>query len=402
MPCDKCKDVVEIENHDQPHVVRKCNNCGREMHIHSPGDHGIGIKLNKGDKFVIPSGWLKIHPHPLKGTGYLTKAGLAWFAKSLFLQELPQKQDDIENEIEKNEKLCKKILNKSELLKGFDLENSAEFSQAFELLNENQETTEWWAFWFGLFSALCNDAIKENNAKKAAWSMACAERYRAMMVFKNDLEEVVWMGHSARRIVDVLKEWDSNKENSDEKFWQIKFNENSYVLSQIFSVPVVFIKDNAYVGGMQIDRKDSKFVDYLYSSDTTNEAILIEIKTPTTKLLGAKYRNIYKPSAELAGTVIQLGDYKTTLMQNITEITKNFGKSINAFNPRCVIIAGNTEKEIDSGIKRKSFELFRTHLQGIEIVTYDELFKKIEVLATLFNLVRKKSKDTPAEAKTRT
>ena len=39
---------------------------------------------------------------------------------------------------------------------------------------------------------------------------------------------------------------------------------------------------------------------------------------------------------------------------------------------------------------RKSFELYRTSLRDVEIVTYDELFKKAETLGTLFNLIRKK------------
>ena len=36
------------------------------------------------------------------------------------------------------------------------------------------------------------------------------------------------------------------------------------------------------------------------------------------------------------------------------------------------------------------FELYRTNLRDVEIVTYDELFKKAETLAALFNLIRKK------------
>lgn len=70
-----------------------------------------------------------------------------------------------------------------------------------------------------------------------------------MLVFKEQLEEVVWMGHSAKRIIEILKIWNSNKENTDEEFWQLTFNENAYVLSQIFAVPIVFIQDKAYVGG---------------------------------------------------------------------------------------------------------------------------------------------------------
>ena len=56
------------------------------------------------------------------------------------------------------------------------------------------------------------------------------------------------------------------------------------------------------------------------------------------------------------------------------------------FNPRCIVIIGNAEKELSSVSKRRSFELFRANLKDVEIVTYDELFKKAETLATLFNL----------------
>ncbi len=391
MSCKICKNIIEIANDDIPHVIRKCQECGREMRIQERGEHGIGIKIKKGDKFIIPQNFLKIHANPLKGSSQLTKHGLAWFAKLLFLEELPNKEDDFEKELEKIDNQCDDILRNSDLLKELDIENPDHHPQIFEILKKSNESAEWWASLVGLFINLTKKAIEEKNPQKTAWAMACAERSRSMLVFKQELEEVVLMGHSARRIVDILREWDSNKENADEEFWQIKFNQHSYVLSQVFSVPVVFIQDKAYVGGMTIDRKDAKFVDYLFSGTTNNEIILIEIKTPKTKLLGAKYRKVYKPSAELSGTLVQISDYKNSLTQNLSSITQNLDKGLTAFNPRCLIIAGNGERELDNDVKRRSFELYRSSLQNIEIITYDELFKKIEILATLFGLIRKKT-----------
>ena len=78
--------------------------------------------------------------------------------------------------------------------------------------------------------------------------------------------------------LDVISTWDSNKKNDEEEFWQQVFNENPYMLSQVFSVPVVFIKDKAYVGGMNIDKQFAKFVDYLYATETSKDSILVEIK----------------------------------------------------------------------------------------------------------------------------
>ena len=96
--------------------------------------------------------------------------------------------------------------------------------------------------------------------------------------------------------------WDANKENGDEGFWQIKLSEHAYAVSQLFSVPVTLIQGKAYVGGMSIEGKDARFLDFIFSGGNANDAILVEIKTPVTKLLGAKYRkNVYRPSAELGG-----------------------------------------------------------------------------------------------------
>ena len=52
-----------------------------------------------------------------------------------------------------------------------------------------------------------------------------------MCVFKIHLEEVVWMGHSAGRLVDVLKKWYGNTANGLEEFWQQLFKDNPYVLT---------------------------------------------------------------------------------------------------------------------------------------------------------------------------
>ncbi len=390
MACTDCKDILEAENEDTPHVIRKCKSCGREMRICEPGDHGMGVRVEKGDRFIMPDGWFRVHANPLKGRGQLTKAGLEWFAKLIFLGEFPRQPDQVMDVIEKNDTLCSNILKNSNLLAGLDVGKEEDAKKVFEVLKDNQDTAEWFAYTFRVFNTLARESLEQGNALKAGWAMAGAERFRSMLVFKQDLEDVVWMGHSAKRLVNLMEVWDGNHSNSDEEFWQIQFNQHAHVLSQVFSVPVVLIQDKAYVGGMSIDRKDARFVDFLYTSGSSNEAILIEIKTPSTRLLGAKYRNIYKPSAEMSGALIQVKDYKLSLVEHLATITQGLEKKLTAFDPRCLIIAGNGEAELTDTLKRRSFELFRADLQHIEIITYDELFKKIEVLASLFCLTRKK------------
>lgn len=386
MSCLKCQSIAERP--DLPHVIRKCEGCGRPLCIHEPGPHGIGFNVRKGDQVVIPSNWLKLSLNPLKSSGQLSRYGLQWFAEQIHLEELPKKKDDVAAEVARLEARCDEILSKSDLLKGLDLANPEHTDQIIAILTAKRESAEWWAFLMGTFISFLRDAMEKNDTQQAVWAMGCVERCRAMLLFKEHLEEVVWMGQSAKRVVDILKTWDNNKTNADEGFWQITFRENVYAISQVFAVPLVFIKEAAYVGGMNIDRRNAKLVDYLFSQESSHEAVLVEIKTPATNLLGPKYRGTYRPSSELSGAIMQALDYRRTLSENRSAVLAGTEHKLSTFAPRCVVVAGNGGLELNSESKRTAFEMLRANSRDVEIVTYDELFRKLEVLASLFSLTR--------------
>lgn len=144
---------------------------------------------------------------------------------------------------------------------------------------------------------------------------------------------------------------------------------------------------------MNIDRKNAKLVDFLFANESSQETVLIEIKTPVAKLLGSRYRGTYRPSAELSGAILQALDYKRTTIKNLGSIVAGTSYKISALSPKCVVIIGNGRLELDNDAKRDAFELFRSNSRDVEVVTYDELFRKIEVLATLFSLIRKDSSE---------
>lgn len=299
MTCEKCEHIVDQK--DLPHAVRKCESCGRVMYVHEPGKHGRGVKVQKGDSFVIPGDWLKLSLNPLETTAFLTRHGLNWYAQKIFIEGIPSNPDEIVTLLDSIKTGSDEVLRKSDLLMGLDIENAEHVKDITEILEASQDSVEWWASMSGTFQAIVRDAIEEEDVRKAVWAMASAERCRSMLSFKQHLEEVVWMGQSVQRLINVLRIWNGNRTNSNEEFWQLTLSENSYVLSLAFSVPVVFIQDKAYVGGMKIDRKGARLVDFLYSGDISREAILIEIKTPMTKLLGRKYRKVYGPSSDISG-----------------------------------------------------------------------------------------------------
>jgi hypothetical protein len=369
-------------------VVRKCEGCGRELRIHEPGPHGIGFNVRKGDQVTIPSNWLKLSLNPLKSSGQFSRYGLQWFAEQIHLEDLPKKKEDIGAEIDRLEAHSTEILKASGTISGLDLDNENHTDEIIAKLTANKGTAEWWAFLVGTFISFLRDAMEAGNVHQAVWAMGCVERCRSMLLFKEHLEEVVWMGQSAKRIVDIIRVWDANKTNADEGFWQIKFRENVYAISQVFAVPLVFIKEAAYVGGMNIDRQNAKLVDYLFSQESSREAVLVEIKTPATKLLGAKYRGVYRPSQELVGAVTQALSYRRSVSANLQGLMNGTEHDLRAFDPKCVVIVGNGSLELNGPEKRDAFEMFRANSRHVEVVTYDEIFRKLEVLASLFSLTR--------------
>jgi hypothetical protein len=388
MTCKACEKIEDVNDAGGLYVIRKCSQCGRAMKVREPGKHGIGVQFREGDQVVMPANWLAISANPLKSSGHLTKHGLDWFAQLIFVNDLGSRREDLLAVMAQMDDEYGEVLKNSPLLVGFNVEDSEQSEAVYNKLKDNQSSPEWWLYVAGVYLAITKDAIEKGDARLAAWAMACAERQRALYVFKANFEEVVWMGHSAKRLTDLLRLWDANTTNGDEEFWQIQFQSHSLALSQLFSVPVTLIEGKAYVGGQGIDRRDARFVDFLFSGGSGSEAILVEIKTPVTQLmLKTPYRsNVYVPSSDLSGSVVQIADYRATLTRELVALTQ--GKyDLSAFHPKCVVIIGNSA-QLDTDQKRRSFELFRSNLSNVEVVTFDEVFRKLEHLASLFNLVR--------------
>jgi len=87
-------------------------------------------------------------------------------------------------------------------------------------------------------------------------------------------------------------------------------------------------------------------------------------------------------------------NYRNELSRNLLSLTEKTDVRLNTFSPKCALIIGNSTQELADPIARRSFELFRNSLKDVEIITYDELFRKVEILAELFR--RKRPERKPA------
>jgi len=179
-----------------------------------------------------------------------------------------------------------------------------------------------------------------------------------------------------------LKEWKANSNVSKEEFWQTLFAKNAFILSQLFAYPVILIKDKAYLGGKDLTNTGGQIVDFLCRLESTGAAAMVEIKTPTTPLLGSAYRGVYPISNEIAGAISQTLKYQSSLVENMQSLQRG-DPAVIAAEPYCVVVAGNCD-ELNSPEKKTSFERFRERLTGVRILTFDEVYKRIEGLLAIF------------------
>ena len=173
---------------------------------------------------------------------------------------------------------------------------------------------------------------------------------------------------------------EENIGNSSENFWQEFFTSNPSILSTV--IPCVFqlIVDKPFLGGKSIDNKGGIISDYMYKFGSNNSCI-IEIKTPMTKLMNnTDYRNnIYSPSSELTGAIIQAKNQKDSLNKEYYSLKyKTANMDYEALDPKVYLIIGNASTLNSEQLK--NFELFRRELKDMEIITFDELIKKLKLI----------------------
>jgi len=195
-----------------------------------------------------------------------------------------------------------------------------------------------------------------------------------------------------RALSDAEQIWSDNTKNDNEEFWQETLLKNTILIEQLFAFPVVLVQDKAYVGGKAISNKGGKVADFLAKNHLTKNAVFIEIKTPCKRLLGGEYRtDIFRPSNDISGAIVQVLEYRRSFSQRVDTLARESDEDIESCEPPCLVLIGNAKLELDTLHKRRSFELYRRQIKGVEIVTFDELFEKTK---RLLELIRSAARET--------
>ncbi len=185
------------------------------------------------------------------------------------------------------------------------------------------------------------------------------------------------------RLDKLITEIETNKENADENFWQKLFEQEVWVLSQVFAQPVVVLKDKPYLGGKGLENKGGQYSDLIVQNLLTKNTAIVEIKTPVTELIGKKYRSTYELSEELSGSINQVLKQKQKFLTNYLSLKEESTSDFIAVNPKCVLVVGSLRKIKDDKEKLFAFEGFRNSLKDVEIITYGELYGRLTTIRDL-------------------
>jgi hypothetical protein len=108
----------------------------------------------------------------------------------------------------------------------------------------------------------------------------------------------------------------------------------------------------------------------------------VEIKKPTTRLMKRRpYREgVYGVQSEISEAVTQVLDHALQLIRHETDTKARTGEGSWVSNAqRCFVVAGRAS-ELETPDKAKSFDLYREHLSGVHLVTYDEILGQLKTL----------------------
>ncbi|MNO70967.1 hypothetical protein D3C76_618680 [compost metagenome] len=191
---------------------------------------------------------------------------------------------------------------------------------------------------------------------------------------------------------DYFNKMKNENGNSAERVWQNFFELNKWIfgygLNYIFNSPLDNENFEQVINGYNFFESGKRVDALMKTRGLINSMCFVEMKTHLTPLLDTQYRSeCWSVSKELTGAISQIQRYKYKSIKTISGRTdmktkegNPTGEIIFNYNPKSIIIVGNLNEFItENGInedKLSSFEMFRKSIEGIEIITFDELFER--------------------------
>lgn len=189
--------------------------------------------------------------------------------------------------------------------------------------------------------------------------------------------------------LEVFKE-SLETQATNEPWWQKFFEENKWIFGYGLNYQILKqVQLQPNYGGTKVDGKGGQRGDYLTStSGDLSFTVLVEIKTPNTKLLQGTSEirsGAWSLSKDLTDALSQIqtnidrwNKQGSTEIDNIDKLEK---EGVFTVQPKGIIVIGKlSELDKDNRSKRETFQRFRSSIHGIDIITFDELLTRAEFI----------------------
>jgi len=204
-------------------------------------------------------------------------------------------------------------------------------------------------------------------------------------------DSLLQSAHLAKRkqVVDEFRA-QLNADRWDEKEWQAFFEREDWIFGHGLLYQFVHVIDReTFVGGKGMSNTGGQVADFSVRTIGAGASFiaLVDIKTPSAQLVKPRQcRNgAHAIESDLAEAVAQILSNCDTWNRegsnqpdNVRQAAKEGWQTA---QPRGILVLGDS-KSLTTDNARQSFELFRRHLHGLEIVTFDELLVRADALTS--------------------
>ena len=172
---------------------------------------------------------------------------------------------------------------------------------------------------------------------------------------------------------------------TDENWWQNFFEQNKWIFGYGLNYQILKQEQaQAHYGGQRVDGAGGQKGDYLTSTlGDINFTVLVEIKTPKAPLLqgSSEIRNgAWSLSKNLTDAISQIEANIHTWEKQGSEQPDNRDKlekdNVFTVQPKGIVVIGSLTDLASERSKRETFQRFRKSIHGIDIITFDELYKR--------------------------
>jgi len=196
---------------------------------------------------------------------------------------------------------------------------------------------------------------------------------------KNDINQLL-------KRKEKLAEFESSliEHATNENWWQDFFERNKWIFGYGLNYQILRHEQSQPIyGGTSLNGKGGQKGDYLtFTEGDLSFTVLVEIKTPNTPLLqgSSEIRSgAWSLSKDLTDAVsqiqanIEMWDKQGSRQpDNMDTLEKD---NIFTVQPKGIIVIGSLS-QLETRSKRETFQRFRKSLHGVDILTFDELFKR--------------------------